>query len=175
VIIDDGRRFLRRTDEKFDLITIDPPPPIETAGSGLLYSKEFLELVRSHLNDGGILQHWLPAAGEAPVVSAVLRSITSVFPYVKVFRSIEGYGFHFIASSKPLKIPSVQEAIERMPEAAQKDLMEWFPNTNLEKVIGSMFNNEIPIERILKIKRNVVVSDDQPYNEYFFLHQLGFR
>ena len=175
VIIDDGRRFLRRTDEKFDLITIDPPPPIETAGSGLLYSKEFLELVRSHLNDGGILQHWLPAAGEAPVVSAVLRPITSVFPYVKVFRSIEGYGFHFIASSKPLKIPSVQEAIERMPETAQKDLMEWFPNTNLEKVIGSMFNNEIPIERILKIKRNVVVSDDQPYNEYFFLHQLGFR
>jgi len=44
IIIDDGRRYLKRTDEKFDVIVIDPPPPIEAAGSSLLYSKEFYEL-----------------------------------------------------------------------------------------------------------------------------------
>ena len=33
VIIDDGRRFLNRTQNKYDVIIIDPPPPIEAASS----------------------------------------------------------------------------------------------------------------------------------------------
>ena len=39
VVIDDGRRFLERSSEQFDVITIDPPPPVEAAGSSLLYSR----------------------------------------------------------------------------------------------------------------------------------------
>src|SRR5204862_2511986 len=41
ILIDDGRRYLMRTRDKFDVNIIDPPPPIEAAGSSLLYSKEF--------------------------------------------------------------------------------------------------------------------------------------
>src|SRR5262249_33525458 len=33
VVIDDGRRYLRRTARQFDVITLDPPPPVEAAGS----------------------------------------------------------------------------------------------------------------------------------------------
>src|SRR5438034_7613586 len=32
IIIDDGRRYLNRTGEKFDVIVIDPPPPVAAAG-----------------------------------------------------------------------------------------------------------------------------------------------
>ena len=60
VVIDDGRRFLRRTREKFDVIVIDPPPPVETAGSSLLFSAEFYALAKQHLNPHGILQAWFP-------------------------------------------------------------------------------------------------------------------
>src|SRR5262249_55809825 len=35
IVIDDGRRFLNRTQEKYDVVVIDPPPPIEAAGSSL--------------------------------------------------------------------------------------------------------------------------------------------
>ena len=44
VVIDDARRFLERTQESFDVIVRDPPPPMEAAGSSLLYSTEFYEL-----------------------------------------------------------------------------------------------------------------------------------
>jgi hypothetical protein len=27
--------------EQYDVITIDPPPPVEAAGTSMLYSKEF--------------------------------------------------------------------------------------------------------------------------------------
>ncbi|MGD0783504.1 MAG: hypothetical protein ABSA30_11660, partial [Candidatus Aminicenantales bacterium] len=41
IVIDDGRRYLRRTADRYDLIAIDPPPPVEASGSSLLYSREF--------------------------------------------------------------------------------------------------------------------------------------
>ncbi|HEU0107862.1 MAG TPA: hypothetical protein VFT38_16895, partial [Vicinamibacteria bacterium] len=60
VVIDDGRRFLDRTVEKYDVVVIDPPPPVEAAGTSLLYSREFYQSIRPHLVDGGILQVWIP-------------------------------------------------------------------------------------------------------------------
>ncbi|MBI3447859.1 MAG: hypothetical protein HY049_02900 [Acidobacteria bacterium] len=41
IVVDDARRFLERSRESFDVITVDPPPPVEAAGSSLLYSKQF--------------------------------------------------------------------------------------------------------------------------------------
>ena len=49
VVIDDGRRYLERTSEQYDVITIDPPPPVEAAGTSLLYSKEFYSIIRRRL------------------------------------------------------------------------------------------------------------------------------
>jgi spermidine synthase len=49
VVIDDGRRFLERTPQTYDVIAIDPPPPVSAAGSSLLYSEEFYAIVRQHL------------------------------------------------------------------------------------------------------------------------------
>src|SRR5205085_9571448 len=52
VVIDDGRFFLERSSEQYDVITIDPPPPVQAAGSSLLYSKEFYATAQRHLRPG---------------------------------------------------------------------------------------------------------------------------
>jgi spermidine synthase len=44
LIINDGRTFLKLTQDRYDVITIDPPPPIDAAGVNNLYSKDFLNL-----------------------------------------------------------------------------------------------------------------------------------
>ena len=49
IVIDDGRRFLDRSSEKFDAVIIDPPPPLEAAASSLLYSRDFYALARQHM------------------------------------------------------------------------------------------------------------------------------
>ena len=49
LVIDDGRRYLERTTEQYDVITIDPPPPVEAAGSSLLYSKEFYAIIKAKI------------------------------------------------------------------------------------------------------------------------------
>jgi len=63
IVIDDGRRFLARSRESFDVITVDPPPPAEAAGSSLLYSEQFYDLVKLRLKPDGILHQWF-AFGE---------------------------------------------------------------------------------------------------------------
>ena len=101
VVIDDGRRYLERTTEQYDVITIDPPPPVEAAGSSLLYSKEFYSILRQRLRRNGMLQQWLPSA-DAAVDSSVAKALKESFQYVRAFHSMGGWGYHFLASNQPI-------------------------------------------------------------------------
>src|SRR5581483_485395 len=84
VVIDDGRRYLERSTEQYDVITIDPPPPVEAAGSSLLYSRELYDTLKPRLRPGGILQQWLPRGDEVDR-AAVARALQVSFPYVRAF------------------------------------------------------------------------------------------
>jgi predicted membrane-bound spermidine synthase len=101
VVIDDGRRYLDRTSATYDVILIDPPPPVWAAASSLLYSRDFYRIAKLRLRPGGIFQQWLPD-GDPEVLSSVARALRDSFPYVRVYRSLEGWGWHFSASMTPL-------------------------------------------------------------------------
>jgi spermidine synthase len=171
VIIDDGRRYLMRTKQKFDVITIDPPPPMEAAGSSLLYSVEMYALIKEHLREGGILQQWAPRV-EKPVLLAAARSIAVSFPYVKVYRSVEGWGFHFLASMRPFSELTAADLVSRMPAYAQKDLLTWCPDGNLEAYVQSVLSREFLLDPRLS-NPGPMITDDKPVNEYFLLRRLA--
>jgi len=52
LIIDEGRRFLLRTNEKCDLILIDPIRTT-TSYSNNLYSNQCFQIINQHLTPGG--------------------------------------------------------------------------------------------------------------------------
>jgi spermidine synthase len=54
VHLDDARHYLLTTDEKFDAITSDPLDPW-VKGAATLYTREFFDVVKSHLNPGGVV------------------------------------------------------------------------------------------------------------------------
>lgn len=174
IVIDDGRRFLKRTMERFDAITLDAPPPVEAAGSSLLYSIEFYRTLSDHLSADGVLQQWFPG-GEVAIETAVANSLQQVFPHVKVFRSIEGWGHHFIASVQPLETPGVDEVLRRMPPAARRDLMEWYPERTPEDVWRDMLAQDINLQDLVSKESQLAVTDDRPFNEYFWLRRLIHR
>ena len=170
VVIDDGRRYLRRSTRRFDLVTIDPPPPMETSGSSLLYSREFLRIVREHLTEGGILQHWFPG-GETKTAQAVAQSLAREFAHVRVFRSVEDWGLHFTASMKPVELPTAAALAAAMPDEARRNLLEWNPGCDAEAYFGRLLANEIPLGALLPGDPRVVIADDRPYNEYFLIRR----
>ncbi len=174
VVIDDGRRYLKRTQKKFDIVTIDAPPPVAAAGSSLLYSEEFYESVKQHLTPNGVLQQWFPG-GEFKTLQAVARSLASQFPHVRVYPSIEGYGYHFLASMRPLAAPAPEQIARRMPVKAQNDLLEWVGEKDLAQYVSQLLNGEVPVGKFLSDDSGVRITDNRPFNEYYLLRRLSAR
>jgi predicted membrane-bound spermidine synthase len=194
IIIDDGRRYLKRTSKKFDIIAVDPPPPVSAAGSSLLFSKEFCALARQHLKPNGILQMWFPdgipvkthmgtngigntliwfSSRKAVAAQGLIRSLQESFPYVRCFPSVERSGVHLLASMVPIEMPTPEQLAARMPAGAKDDLLEWAASRDLPAYLGQVVSQEIPIENVLNPDPKIQITDDNPLNEYFLLRQAG--
>jgi spermidine synthase len=76
----DGRAWLRRTERRYDVITLEPMPP-NFAGVNALYSVEFYELMASRMNPGALAAQWLPFHIVSPEhAAAITAAFHAVFP-----------------------------------------------------------------------------------------------
>ncbi len=81
----DALEYLENTDERFDIVIIDVPDPLEVGPAYLLFTQEFYSLLRDRLNPGGIMVAQSGPTGPAfyeQCFSAVANTIGSVFPKV---------------------------------------------------------------------------------------------
>jgi spermidine synthase len=77
--VEDGRHFLETRQQRYDLITGEPPPP-KVAGITNLFSKEYFAAIRARLNEGGITTYWLPVHGLVDSeTKAIIRAFCDVF------------------------------------------------------------------------------------------------
>jgi spermidine synthase len=172
VVIDDGRRFLERTTGQYDVIVIDPPPPIGAAGSSLLYSREFYSAAKKRLRPHGILQQWFPG-GDYTDAASIARALQGSFPYVRAFQSVSGWGIHYLASREPIPDRSAAELASRMPAKAAADLVEWGPFPTPEQQFSAVLHTEMSLDFIIGLdKKAPLLQDDRPVNEYYLLRQL---
>jgi spermidine synthase len=175
VVIDDARRFLDRSGETFDVITLDPAPPVTATGTSLLYSKEFYEAARRRLAPDGVLQTWCLFA-ESITVDSMAKALRESFPYVRAFRIGTRGGFHFLASGRPIPARDAKELAARLPLAAASDLMEWEHGGTPQAPFKRLLAQEGPIEWLARADSGVpALTDDRPVNEYFLLRWLGDR
>ena len=79
VYIEDGRFFLSYSDQRYDLITSEPPPP-KLSGVINLYTQEYFQLIYDHLSEGGMASYWLPVNQlfESDT-AAVIKAFCNVF------------------------------------------------------------------------------------------------
>jgi spermidine synthase len=176
IVIDDGRRFLERSTQTWDVITLDPPFPVEMAGSGLLYAREFYAAARRRLRPDGVMQQWLPNT-EPAVQSAAARAIVESFPHVRVFapgRAQNQFaGLFFVARQVPIANRPPAALAERLPAAAAADLIEWVPGSAPADHFNVVLAQEVPIASVIALAPTApTMVDDRPVNEYFFVRRL---
>lgn len=76
----DARRFVRTSDQQYDVIVADNFHPARS-GSASLYTVEHFESVRERLADGGLFCQWLPLHQlDLDTLRSIVRSYLSVFP-----------------------------------------------------------------------------------------------
>jgi spermidine synthase len=94
IVYDDARHYLLRTKEKFDIITSDPIHPW-VKGAATLYTKEYFDLVRRHLNPGGMVTQWVPLYDSSfDVVKSELATFFQVFPHGTIWSNdLDGAGY----------------------------------------------------------------------------------
>jgi spermidine synthase len=171
VVVDDGRRYLERSSESYDVVIVDPPPPPEAAGSSLLYSREFYRAVKRRLRPGALVQQYVPGGCEPKVQVAFAKAIRESFPFIRVFGSMDGRdGLHLLAGMEPIPVASGAELAGRMPPSAVEDLLEWGPSATAEAQFNLVLAREISWDDLIRRAPGTgALEDDRPVNEYYFV------
>jgi len=116
VLHEDARAYLEKTTERFDLIVVDLPEPLEEGPACQLFTTEFYTLIRDRLTDDGVMtmQAGMTKINELFFYGAVHRTLTAVFPVVAPYQGFIacfGTPWGFILASKGID-PRRQTAAE---------------------------------------------------------------
>jgi spermidine synthase len=85
LVREDGRHFLELSRERYDVITVEPPPPI-VAGSVHLYSLDFYEVCKRRLAAGGVVAQWLPLHAQSlESARMTARTFLAAFPHAQLW------------------------------------------------------------------------------------------
>ena len=158
----DGRQELLRSEQRYDLITLEPPPP-SAAGVVNLYSRDFYQLAAQRLHPQGIVAQWLPLLTQNIDDSrSLVRSFLDVFPYATLWTS-EFHEMLLVGSLQPIELdaarisarfgqPGVRSALQDVGVASPAALLATWV-TDREGLVR--FAADAP-----------AVTDDQPRIEY---------
>jgi len=162
VVIGDGRNYLLRSREKFDVMTFEPPPPIN-AGVVNLYSQEFYRLCRDHLTARGMVAQWVPLTTLGnDETRMVIRTFQSVFPSATLWQGSPN-NLVLVGSVSPVTIDvnRLQDAFHR-PELG-KALQQIGLEDELS-LLGAFLHGPETLQAYAG--QAPIVTDDHPLLEY---------
>jgi spermidine synthase len=163
VVINDGRNYLLATDASYDAILSDSIHPLY-AGNSTLYTREYFEMCKAHLEPGGVTSMWLPIYSlDRGSLLRILRAFYEVFPRTAVWYDI----------STPNEYTVVTGMVEPGPIEVQWDRMG-IPEVAESLEIANVYSREDLMANLLlgPAELDVLTSgvpafeDDLPYVEY---------
>lgn len=122
VQVDDARHFLMTTRETFDAVTSDPLDPW-VKGAAMLYTKEFFEIVKRHLNPGGVVTLFVQLyESNEQAVKSEIATFFDAFPDGIVWgNTLNGGGYDLVllgqVGGTRIDVESIEQRLRR-PEYA---------------------------------------------------------
>jgi spermidine synthase len=142
IVYDDARHFILTTKEKFDIITSDPIHPW-VRGAATLYTKEYLDLAREHLNPGGVMTEWVPLyESHTDAVKSEMATFLDAFPGGTVWANNEdGQGYDLVMLGQPgpthIDVAAVSKRLEDPANARIAASLQEVGITSLFDLFGS--------------------------------------
>jgi spermidine synthase len=125
----DARKYLENSRDKFDVIILDLPDPIEEGPAALLFTQEFYRTVKDKLTDDGLISVQAGSASltELLIFTAVINTLKSVFPIVAPYAAhipcFGGpWGFCIASKKYNLALFTPEEVDNRIAARLVKDL-----------------------------------------------------
>ena len=123
VRIDDARHYVLTSKEKFDAVTSDPLDPW-VKGAAMLYTREFFQSVKEHLNQGGVVTLFVQLyESNMAAVKSEIGTFFEVFPNGVIWGNTnngQGYDLVLMGQVDPIRInvDEIQARLQR-PEYAK--------------------------------------------------------
>jgi len=171
VIVSDGRNYVRLSSKRYDMIAVDPAPPIESAGSVVLYTRQFLTEGRARLNPGGVFLLWIPYALPLDDFKAHVRTVDRVFAHTRVLLSPGRHGAYLLGSDAPMEFADADVARVLGSESGLRDLADVpdFPRTDaagwVRAVRRADWLSDAGVTAFTGPGPDI--TDDRPRSEYF--------
>ena len=180
IYIADGRNYVQLTTNMYDILIVDPPPPMDSAGTGVLFSQEFYRAARARLNSGGVMMEWEYNGQTVDEFRSHVKTFKSVFSHVTlVFGPAQpSAGVMMLGSDGPIELTSagiqavlskagVVEDLSGAPDspANVKTAEQWRQLITDDVWISDSRVDEFSASGSL-------ITDDHPYTEYNVLRHL---
>jgi spermidine synthase len=171
VIVSDGRNYVRLSRETYDMVAVDPAPPIESAGSVVLYTREFLTEGKARLRPGGVFMLWIPYALPLDDFKEHVRTFAGVFGHVRLVLSPGRHGVFMFGSDAPLEFTDANIRRVLGTPAARRDLNDVpdHPPTDADGWVEVVRRSEWLADDRLRafVGDGPQITDDRPRSEYF--------
>jgi spermidine synthase len=161
--LDDARHYLLTTDEKFDAVTSDPLDPW-VKGAATLYTREFFQVVKNHLNPGGVVTLFvqLYESNEAAVKSEV-ATFLEAFPNGAVFANTSnGQGYDLVLFGQleggKINVDAVQQRLSDPANAAITNSLREIGINNAIDLFGTYAGQTADMQSWLK---GAVINTDR--------------
>jgi predicted membrane-bound spermidine synthase len=158
----DGRQELLRNSERYDLITLEPPPP-SAAGVVNLYSSDFYVLAGARLHQGGLLAQWWPLPTQNDEDSrSLVRSFLDAFPHASLWTT-EFHEMLLIGSFQPIEL-DVPRIVARFEQAEVAAALREVGIASPAALLATWVMDRAGLERY--VDGAPPVTDDQPRIDY---------
>jgi len=170
IIISDGRNYVRLSNKRYDLITVDFPPPIWSAGAVVLLAQEFYQEAAQRLTAGGVFATYMPLA-EPGLEKMILRTIRPEFRHVSIVYNPVHTGTYIMGSQAPITFtePALRSVFGS--KAARADLAS-APDFHVRSTAQwvSIIRHSVWLtdnQVNAYAGTGPAISDDHPLTEYF--------
>jgi predicted membrane-bound spermidine synthase len=158
----DGRRELLSNDQRYDVITLEPPPPSAT-GVVNLYSSDFYRLAAGRLEENGLVAQWLPLPTQNDEdTRSLVRSFLDVFPHASLWTT-EFHEMLLVGSQQPIEldVPRIQA---RFDEPAISQSLREVGIDSAQALLAAWITDQDGLARYASDA--LPVTDNQPRIEY---------
>jgi spermidine synthase len=155
ITVEDGRNYLLRSNEQFDIITADATHPVN-ASSWALFTREFYTLVQQRMAPNGVFVQWLPFHDLAQSdYRDIIKTFGSVFPHTTLWYTGGSHTF-LVATPEPL----TRDQVRAM--AAQLDAQGFAGDLGgPQNVVNDFLMDEAAVARYTEGAH--IVTDDRAF------------
>jgi spermidine synthase len=142
IVFDDARHYMMTSPEKYDIIASDPLD-VFVKGTAALYTQEYFEAVKRHLNPGGLFTLYVPLyESDFRTVKSELATFFAAFPNSTVWaNTVDGVGYDMVfmghldqpkididAAEARLRRPEYAPVAESLREIGASSAIDLFTN-----------------------------------------------